>query len=117
MDSLDAQTRYMTAHKIETLDDLHADLAATEAELKQQEDIRRKLQNKIRRAGPEKKEEYRAEKTKVTEAITELRKRRKLAIAIEERSARIDTALAQLMVNEEAVKHRAQMHSERNFTR
>lgn len=117
LDSLDAQTRYMAANKIETLDDLHANLAATESELKKQEDIRRKLQNKIRRAGPEKKEEYRAEKTKVTAAITELRKRRKLAFAIEERSARIDTALEQLMANEEAIRHRAQMHSERNFTR
>jgi chromosome segregation ATPase len=107
----------MAANKIETLDDLHADLAATEAELKQQEDIRRKLQNRIRRATPEKKEEYRAEKSKVTEVITALRKRRKLAIAIEERSTRIDTALEQLMANEEAIKHRAQMYSERNFTR
>ena len=117
LDSLDAQTRYMAANKIETLDDLHADLAATEAELKKQEDIRRRLQNKIRRATPEKKEEYRAEKAKVTEAITALRKRRKLAIAIEERSIRIDTALEQLMANEDAIKHRAQMYSERNFTR
>ena len=117
LDSLDAQTRYMAANKIETLDDLHADLATTEAELKKQENIRRKLQNKIRRATPEKKEEYRAEKAKVTEAITELRKRRKLAIAIEERSTRINTALEQLMANEETARHRTQIHYERHFTR
>jgi hypothetical protein len=59
LDSMDAQLRYMVANKIETLDDLHADLSATEAELAKQENIRRKLQNKIRRATPEKKEEYR----------------------------------------------------------
>jgi chromosome segregation ATPase len=117
LDSLDAQARYMAANKIETLDDLHADLAATEAELKRQEDIRRKLQNKIRRATPEKKEEYRAEKAKVTEVITALRKRRKLAIAIEERSTRIDTALEQLMANDENTRCSAQIHYERQFTR
>ena len=107
----------MAANKIATLDDLHADLAATEAELKKQEDIRKKLQNKIRRATPEKKEEYRAEKAKVTEVITALRKRRKLAIAIDERSTRIDTALEQLMTNEETARHRTQIHYERHFTR
>ena len=111
---MDAQTRYMAANKIETLDDLHADLAATEAELKKQEDIRRKLQNKIRRATPEKKEEYRAEKAKLTEAIAELRKRRKLAIAIEERSTRIDTALEQLMANEDRAQRRTQQKTRPN---
>lgn len=116
LDSLDAQTRYMAANKIETLDDLHADLAATEAELKQQEDIRRKLQNKIRRAPPEKKEEYRAEKAKVTEAITELRKRRKLAIAIEERSTQIDTVIEQLMANEEQAQRRTRINNERSYS-
>ena len=117
LDSLDAQTRYMAAHKIETLDDLHADLAATEAELKQQEDIRRKLQNKIRRAMPEKKEEYRTEKAKVTEAITELRKRRKLAIAIEERSTQIDTVIEQLMANEDQAQRRTRINNERSYSR
>ena len=114
---LDAQLRYMAANKIETLDDLHADLATTEAELAKQEDIRRKLQNKIRRATPEKKEEYRAEKAKVTEVITALRKRRKLAIAIDERSTRIDTALGQLMANDENTRRSAKIHYERQFTR
>ena len=75
------------------------------------------IQNKIRRATSEKKEEYRAEKAKVTEVITALRKRRKLAIAIEERSIRIDTALEQLMANEENTRRSAQIHYERQFTR
>ncbi len=117
LDSLDAQLRYMVAHKIETLDDLHADLAATEAELTKQEDIHRKLQNKIRRADPQKKEEYRAEKAKVTEAITELRKRKKMAIAIEERSVRIDSAMEQLMENEEKAQQKTQANRERSYTR
>lgn len=117
LDSLDAQLRYMAANKIETLDDLHADLAATEAELAKQEDIRRKLQNKIRRATPEKKEEYRAEKAKVTEVITELRKRKKMAIAIEARSTRIDTAMEQLIANEEKEQQKTRPNYERSYTR
>lgn len=117
LDSLDAQLRYMVANKIETLDDLHADLTATEAELEKQEDIRRKLQNKIRRATPEKKEEYRAEKAKVTETIIELRKRRKMAIAIDERSVRIDTAMENLAANEDRAKQRTRPNNERSYTR
>ena len=117
LDSLDAQLRYMAANKIETLDDLHADLAATEAELAKQEDIRRKLQNKIRRADPEMKEEYRVEKAKVTEIITELRKRKKMAIAIEDRSTRIDTAMEQLIANEEKEQQKTRANYERSYTR
>ena len=117
LDSMDAQLRYMVSNKIETLDDLHADLSATEAELTKQENIRRKLQNKIRRATPEKKEEYRAEKAKVTEAITELRKRRKMAMAIEDRSTRIDTAMENLAANEDRAQHRAQQRTRPNMER
>lgn len=117
LDSLDAQLRYMAANKIETLDDLHADLAKTEKELELQLDIRKKLQNKIRRASPEKKEEYRAEKAKVTEVITELRKRKKMAIAIEDRSIRIDTAMEQLMANEEKEQQKTRTNLERSHTR
>ena len=117
LDSMDAQLRYMVSNKIETLDDLHADLSATEAELAKQENIRRKLQNKIRRATPEKKEEYRAEKAKVTEAITELRKRRKMAMAIEDRSTRIDTAMENLAANEDRAQHRAQQRTRPNMER
>ena len=117
MDSMDAQLRYMVSNKIETLDDLPADLSATEAELAKQENIRRKLQNKIRRATPEKKEEYRAEKAKVTEAITELRKRRKMAMAIEDRSTRIDTAMENLAANGDRAQHRAQQRTRPNMER
>ena len=117
LDSLDAQLRYMVANKIETLDDLNADLSATEAELAKQEDIRRKLQNKIRRATPEKKEEYRAEKAKVTETITELRKQRKMAVAIEDRSTRIDTAMENLAANEDRAQQRAQQRTRPNMER
>ena len=117
LDSLDAQLRYMAANKIETLDDLHADLAATEAELAKQEDIRRKLQNKIRRADPVKKEEYRTEKAKVTEIITELRKRKKMAMAIEDRSTHIDTAMEQMMANEEKERQKTRPNYERSYTR
>ena len=117
LDSLDTQLRYMAANKIETLDDLHADLAATEAELEKQEDVRRKLQNKIRRADPQKKEEYRSEKAKVTEVITELRKRKKMAMAIEDRSTRIDTAMEQLVANEEKEQQKTRPNYERSYTR
>lgn len=117
LDSLIAQVKYMAANRIETLDDLHADLAKTENELEQQLEIRRKLQNKMRRADPEKKEEYRKEKEQVTQRITELRKRKKMAIAIEERSTRIDAAMEQLMANEEKAQQKTRPTYERSYTR
>lgn len=117
LDSLDAQMRYMAAHKIETLDDLHANLAATENELAQHLEVRKKLQNQIRRATPKKKEELQAEKTTVTEAITALRKQKNLALAIEDRATRIDTAMEQLMENEDRATNRTRTSRERSYER
>ena len=75
------------------------------------------LQNKIRRADPEKKAEYQAEKAKVTEAITELRKRKNIAIAIEDRATRIDTAMEQLAENEDRARNQVRTNRERSHAR
>lgn len=117
---LDLYTReiqYMGANHIETLDDLHADLAQTEAELERLRTIRTKLQNQIRRADPERKEELRQEKAEITAQITELRKRRKMAINIEERSTHIDTMMTHLYENEMEAKQQTRNKTERRYER
>ena len=107
----------MGANEIKTLDDLQADLAETEAELEQLRAIRTKLQNQIRRADPERKEELRQEKSAVTAQITELRKRRKMAISIRERSIHIDTMMDHLYENEMDAKQQTRPNAERRHER
>lgn len=106
MDSLVEQMKYLHVNNIKTLADLLEDLDTTERKLEEQIQVRTKLQNKMRRADPVKKEEYRKEKEQVTQVITALRKRRKMALAVEERSLRIDNIMEQIVANEE--KHRQQ---------
>ena len=107
----------MASNGIETLDDLHADLSETEAELERLRTIRTKLQNQIRRADPERKEELREEKAAITAQITELRKRRKMAINIEERSTHIDTMMTHLYENELEAEQKNHSRNERSYER
>lgn len=115
LDQYTREIQYMGANHIETLDDLYADLAQTESELERLRTIRTKLQNQIRRADPEWKEELREEKAGITAQITELRKRRKMAINIEERSTHIDTMMTHLYENEMEAK--TQTRTERSYSR
>ncbi|MBQ8237566.1 MAG: relaxase/mobilization nuclease domain-containing protein [Oscillospiraceae bacterium] len=117
LDQYTREIQYMGANHIETLDDLHADLAQTEAELERLRTIRTKLQNQIRRAVPERKEELRQEKAGITAQITELRKRRKMATNIEERSTHIDTMMTHLYENEMEAKAKTQTRTERSYSR
>ena len=111
------EIQYMASNGIETLDDLHADLSETEAELERLRTIRTKLQNQIRRADPERKEELREEKAAITAQITELRKRRKMAINIEERSTHIDTMMTHLYENELEAEQKNHSRNERSYER
>lgn len=117
LDQYTREIQYMGANHIETLDDLHADLAQTEAELERLRTIRTKLQNQIRRANPERKEELRQEKAGITAQVTELRKRREMAINIEERSTHIDTMMTHLYENEMEAKTKTQTRTERSYSR
>jgi len=117
LDQYSREIQYMASNGIETLDDLHADLTETEAELDRLRTIRTKLQNQIRRAEPERKEELRAEKAEITAQITELRKRRKMAINIEERSTHIDTMMTHLYENELEVEQKNKSRNERSYER
>ena len=117
LDQYTREIQYMGANHIETLDDLHADLAQTEAELEQLRTIRTKLQNQIRRADPERKEYLRQQKAGITAQITELRKRRKMAINIEERSTHIDTMMTHLYENEMEAKQQTRTKTERRYER
>ena len=117
LDQYTREIQYMGANHIETLDDLHADLAQTEAELERLRTIRTKLQNQIRRAVPERKEELRKDKAEITAQITELRKRRKMATNIEERSTHIDTMMTHLYENEMEAKAKTQTRTERSYSR
>ena len=117
LDQYTREIQYMGANVIKTLDDLQADLAETEAELERLRTIRTKLQNQIRRADPERKEELRQEKSAVTAQITELRKRRKMAISIRERSTHIDTMMDHLYENEMDAKQQTRTNAERRHER
>ena len=117
LDQYTREIQYMGANHIETLDDLYADLAQTESELERLRTIRTKLQNQIHRADPERKEELREEKAGITAQITELRKRRKMAINIEERSTHIDTMMTHLYENEMEAKAKTQTRTGRSYSR
>ena len=117
LDQYSREIEFMVRNDIETLDDLHADLSETEAELERLRNIRTKLQNQIRRADPERKEELRTEKAEITAQITELRKRRKMAINIEERSTHIDTMMTYLYENEMEAQQKAKHRTERRQER
>ena len=90
MEELSKQAQYLGAKGIETFDDLYADRDKLQKEMDELIQYRTKLQNKIRRAKPEDKEELREEKAKVTEQIAEFRKEIKMNEAIEKRSAKIE---------------------------
>ena len=117
LDQYTREIQYMGANEIKTLNDLQADLAETETELEQLRTIRTKLQNQIRRADPKRKEELRQEKSAVTAQITELRKRRKMAISIRERSTHIDTMMDHLYENEMDAKQQMRTNAERRHER
>ena len=93
LDDIDRQTRYLASHKIETVEELLADLASKESRLEVLTTQRTKLQNKIRRASPEQKILLRKKKAEVTAQITSLRKEIRDSKAIEQRSVEIQDTL------------------------
>ena len=90
----------MGKYHIETFDDLYADRAKIESNMNRLIEVRAKLQNKIRRATPTKKETLREEKAGVTARIMELRKQLKMNKAIEERSVKIQEKTDMFFANE-----------------
>ena len=72
---------------------------------------RTKLQNKIRRASPAEKEQLRAEKQAVTARITAYRKKLKLNVGVEERSAKIQDTMDMVYTNEEQHRQTAQIRT------
>lgn len=93
LDDIDRQTRYLASHNIETVEELMADRSKKEARLASLVNQRTKLQNKIRRATPEKKILLRKEKAEVTARITALRKDIRDSKEIEQRSLEIQDTL------------------------
>lgn len=93
LDDVDRQTRLLSNHKIETLEDLLADRSEKEKQLKVLTAQRTKLQNKIRRATPEQKVILRKEKSETTAQILALRKDIRDSKKIEQRSAEIQATL------------------------
>lgn len=104
LDELSQQVRYMSKYGIETFDDLYADREKIQRDMDTLIARRTKLQNRIRRATPAKKETLRQEKAGVTEQITTLRKQLKLNKAIEVRSAKIQEKTDLLYANEYRAK-------------
>lgn len=104
LDEISNQVRYMGKYHIETFDDLYADRTKIESEMSSLKEVRKKLENKIRRATPEAKVTLREEKAGVTAQIAELRKKLKLNKAIEERSVKIQEKTDMFFANEMAAK-------------
>ena len=93
LDDIDRQTRFLSEHKIETLEDLLADRSEKEQRLESLVERRTKLQNKIRRATLEQKAVLRKEKSAVTAQITSLRKGIRDSKEIEQRAVAIQNTL------------------------
>lgn len=108
LDELTDQVRYMGDNHIETLEDLYADRRNIEGSMERLIGVRKKLQNKIRRATPVEKEVLREEKSEITEQITDLRKQLKLNKGIEERSVKIQEKTDMLYANEYRAKEEMQ---------
>ena len=115
LDEITAQVDYLAKTRIETLDDLLSAREALQGEMDELTNQRKYLQNKIRRASPAKKEELRAEKQAVTAQITACRKKLKLNVGVEERSAKIQDTMDMVYANEEQHRQtaRARMKGER----
>ncbi len=108
LDELSAQVRYMGDKHIETLEDLYADRKNIEGSMERLIGVRKKLQNKIRRATPAEKEVLREEKSEITDQITALRKQLKLNKGIEERSVKIQEKTDMFFANEDRAKEEMQ---------
>ena len=115
LDEITAQVDYLAKNRIETLDDLLSAREALQSEMDTLTGQRTKLQNRIRRASPAEKEQLRAEKQAVTAQITACRKKLKLNVGVEERSAKIQNTMDMVYANEK--QHRqtvqARMKGER----
>ena len=109
LDSLFEQVKYLCNNKIETREQLWDHLRETEKALEEELQNRDKLRNKLRRAKPEEKEEYCRLRDRSTKRIQALRKTKKIILAIEERSARIDNTMEQIMDNADRAKEQARL--------
>ncbi len=101
LDEINAQVNYLAKNRIETLDALLSARETIQSEMDTLTELRTKLQNKIRRASPAEKEQLRDEKQAVTAQITACRKKLKLNMGVEERSAKIQDTMDMVYVNEE----------------
>lgn len=93
LEDIDRQTRFLSEHKIETLEALLADRSEKEQRLESLVERRTRLQNKIRRATLEQKAVLRKEKSEVTAQITSLRKEIRDCKEIEQRAVEIQNTL------------------------
>lgn len=101
LDEITAQVGYLAKNHIETLDDLLSARETVQREMDALTEQRKQLQNKIRRASPDEKEQLRAEKQVITAKIIACRKKLKLNTAVEQRSAKIQDTLDMVYTNEE----------------
>ena len=108
LDEITAQTDYLAKSCIETLDNLLSARETLQSKMDTLTEQRTKLQNKIRRASPAEKERLRAEKQAVTAQITACRKKLKLNVGVEERSAKIQDTMDMVYTNEEQHRRMAQ---------
>lgn len=111
LDQIDRETRFLTEHRIETIDELNSVMEDTQTELDRLTAERQTLRNKLRRADPAEKDILRTRKNEITAAILPLRERLKLCSGIESRSLHMqetmDLVYNFILITACAVYHRA----------
>ena len=108
LNEITTQVDYLVKNRIETLTDLLSTRETVQWKMDTLTSQRTKLQNRIRRASPAEKEQLRAEKRVVTAQITVCRKKLKLNVGVEERSAKIQDTMDMVYTDEEQHRQMAQ---------
>lgn len=108
LNEITTQVDYLVKNRIETLNDLLSTRETVQWKMDTLTSQRTKLQNRIRRASPAEKEQLRAEKRVVTAQITVCRKKLKLNVGVEERSAKIQDTMDMVYTDEEQHRQMAQ---------
>ncbi|PWW49789.1 hypothetical protein C7955_111113, partial [Eubacterium limosum] len=108
MEEISQQTIFLCKHQIDTYEQLKEKQKEIQTEMDGLLNQRKKLTNKMRRAGPEEKEVLRQEKMALTKQITEIRKDLRLAFGVEKRSLDMMKSLeiTREMLNKEMQKNK-----------
>lgn len=117
MDHYIAQMDYLIENSIETMDELQADISRLDDRLQELNAQRQALYNQMRRADEDRKAAIRAERDKVSEQITSVRKSLKTAKAVEAGSLHIQETLDHVIDQERQLRAKSKGTVERGYER